>query len=70
MLQEQCENVIIQLNQGMADNMAKSLVLSWASVVQERPAAACVERTLSFDIKEFLPSMLVVHKQRSRSYLT
>lgn len=49
--------------------MVRSLVLNLASVVQERPAAACVEAKLSFDLKEFISGMLFVHKQRSRSCL-
>lgn len=38
--------------------MVRRLVLNWASVVQERPAAACVEETLLFDIKEFISSVI------------
>lgn len=42
MLQEQSvENVVIHLNQEMADNMVRSLVLNWASVVQ-RKACGCL----------------------------
>lgn len=41
--------------------MMRSLVLNRASVVQERPSAACVEGKLSFDIKDF---MSVIDKDR------
>lgn len=29
-------------------------MLNWTSVVQERPATACVEGKLSFDVKEII----------------
>lgn len=60
------KNVIIQLNRVMADKQGKRFSTELASVVQERPAAACVEET-SFD-REFITDMCG-HKQRSISHL-
>lgn len=57
------ENVIIQLNQEMADKYGERFSTELASAVQDRPAAACVEETWSFD-KEFISDMFIVYKQK------
>lgn len=47
----------------MADKYGERFSTELASVVQETPAAACVEEMWSFD-KEFISDMLFVHKQK------